>query len=69
MMQRRFRLRVGDTVRGEGDNAVRRVNVELSEVPWRRRWSLLSRRGHGDLGSWMVVGKCAIRNPKSQEWA
>ena len=55
MMQRRFRLRVGDTVRGEGDNAVRRVNVELSEVPWRRRWSLLSRRGHGDLGSWMVV--------------
>lgn len=54
-MQRRFLLRVGGTVRGEGNNAVRRVDAELSEVPWRRRWSLLSCRGHGDLGSWMVV--------------
>jgi hypothetical protein len=50
-MQRRFLLRVGGTVRGEGNNAVRRVDAELSEVPWRRRWSLLSCRGHGDLGS------------------
>jgi hypothetical protein len=54
-MQRRFRLRVGGTVRGEGNNAVRRVNVELrgavasavefALAPWPWRFGLLDGGG------------------------